>query len=141
MFGHQDVGIPLILDNIESCYKPKTFEFKTDSGIILTIGYPNEMSFEDNKILISYVSGIQSLKKDNIVYPLDEKSRKQVIEHLSTAELAAIEYKAIEVLSNNCVILDIPNTDQMELDIMSPSIFYTVFYIYKENLDNFYSSM
>lgn len=132
------VEIPLtyILDNIENNYKKETFNIRFHNWNA-KIHYPTKLVFDEaNTLLIDFLSGLRYIEDLEITPERLASLRKSI----STKLINDVEYEIKKYLNFNIEIAkDIPGANDIVENIFSPSIFYSIAYIYKELLENFYN--
>lgn len=138
--GNQEIPISVLLDNIENAYNNNYFIYKINDSISLKVGWPSEI-YIDETIKINYSSGIYSVIKNGTEYVLTKDERNKLIETLQPSVLIDIEIDAIKKLSVICELYKGLDGAKFDIDLITSNIFYIVFQIYKDSLDNFYMSM
>lgn len=135
--GEQLVTLALILNNIESSYQEKWFEYEIKKGAILTFGYPTSFSIEDNMPVIDWFSGF---KKFNDIEVTDEM-RDKLRNTLKTRDVLSIEDKSRYNFDLECDIFNGVLMNQMNLLICSESLIMNTMYFFKYPLQAFYTEM
>lgn len=125
-----------MLDSIEENYN-KTKKVLTINNANLKIHYPKKLLFDDNnQLFIDILSGITEVNN----YEINEEKLEKLRSALSIKAINDIEY---EIIKNYDLAIDIckdlPGTTDISENILSPNIFYSIAYIYKDMLENFYN--
>lgn len=132
------ISLPLIiiLDEIEKNYDKNTIDFKLLNRKAL-LHYPKYLIFDDNdSIAIDYISGLY--KVDDIEISPDKMillSKYTPIKILnSLSELIKRNFNFEIFISKG-----IPGIKELKDNMLNPSFFYSIAYIYKDLLENFYN--
>ena len=126
----------IILDEIEKNYDKNTIDFKLLNRKAL-LHYPKYLIFDDNdSIAIDYISGLY--KVDDIEISPDKMillSKYTPIKILnSLSELIKRNFNFEIFISKG-----IPGIKELKDNMLNPSFFYSIAYIYKDLLENFYN--
>lgn len=127
-----EVPLELILESIESNYIKKEENVKIYSWD-MKIGYPKNIIFDKpNSISIDFLS---SLREINDIL-IDEEHLEKLRPSIPIKIINEIEHKVKKYFQMKIDILDDENINE---NILSSNIFYTIAHIYKDSLDNFYN--
>lgn len=135
--GEQLVTLSLILNNIESSYQEKWFEYEIKKGAILTFGYPTSFSIEDNMPVIDWFSGF---KKFNDIEVTDEM-RDKLKSNLKAKDLMAIEQIARETFDIVVDLFQGVPMNEMKMNLCSESLIMNGMYFFKYSLEGLYMEM
>ena len=135
--GEQLVTLSLILNNIESSYQEKWFEYEIKKGAILTFGYPTSFSIEDNMPVIDWFSGF---KKFNDIEVTDEM-RDKLKSNLKAKDLMAIEQIARETFDTEVDLFQGVPMNEMKMNLCSESFMLNALFFFKYPLQAFYAEM
>lgn len=136
----EEIPLSRMMDNIEEIYNDNYFVYKVNDSMSLKIGWPTRIEIDEH-IAIDYPSGIYAIIQNDTEYVLNKKEREVLVKKLPLAVLADIEMNCIDKLSVQCKLYSAIDGSSFTTDLISPMIFYTVFQVYKDNLDNFYTNM
>lgn len=132
------VTLPLviILDEIEKKYEKSFLDFNF-SNHNAKIHYPKHLLFDDNdSISIDYISGLESV--GNIV--LDKDKIEILAKHTPIKLLDDLANSIKNKLNFEIFISNgVPGIKELKDNMLNPSFFYSIAYIYKDLLENFYS--
>lgn len=125
-----------MLDSLESKYKKKSKSYIFHNWNS-KIHYPINLIFDDNNtIIVDFLSSLRSIEKINVSSENIESLRNVT----STKLLNNLNNEIIKNFSLEVDITkDIPDTNDITENILSSNIFYSIAYIYKDLLDNFYN--
>lgn len=135
--GEQLVTLSLILNNIESSYQEKWFEYEIKKGAILTFSYPTSFSIEDNMPVIDWFSGF---KKFNDIEVTDEM-RDKLKSNLKAKDLMAIEQIARETFDIEVDLFQGVPMNEMKMNLCSESFMLNALFFFKYPLQAFYAEM
>lgn len=135
-FDSVEVPLTMLLDSIENNYKKKLIEAKFYNWNA-KIHYPTTISFDEPDVIVvdllsslRYIEGLE-IKSEQI-----EDIRKST----PTKVLNDFNYEVSNKISLVVdVAKDIPNTENITENILKPGLYYTIAFIYKDLLDNFYN--
>lgn len=125
-----------MLDSIENNYEKDLVDIKFHNWNA-KIHYPKKFIFDEaNTILIDYTSALRYIEKLEVTDEQLESLRKS----MPTKLVNDIEYDVKKNLSLEVVIAKhLPGVKDIVENILNPSIFYSIAFIYKEFLENFYN--
>lgn len=131
-----EVPLTYMLDSIENNYKKELISIKFYNRDA-KIHYPKKLVFDEtNIILIDFLSGLRFIENIDITNKKLESLRNSV----SIKVLNDIEYEIKKHLNFEVEIAkNIPNVKSISENILNSSLFYSIAYIYKELLENFYN--
>lgn len=131
-----EVPLTYILDSIENNYKKESVNIKFHNWNA-KIHYPKKLIFDEaNTISIDFLSGLCYIENIKITSEQLESLRKSV----STKLINDVEYEIKKNFTLDVEIAkNIPQTNNIVENILAPSVFYSIAYIYKELLENFYN--
>ena len=135
--GEQIVSVASVLNNIESSYKKKEFEYEIKKGAVLTFGFPKLFSFGDNLPVIDWVSGFKKFNNTEVSCDMVEKLRKT----LKSKDLSTIEQIARDELEIECDLFQDVPMNEMKIILCSESLIMNSLYFYKYPLQAFYAEM
>lgn len=135
--GEQIVSLGLVINNIENCYREKSFKYELKKGATLTFEMPTSFKIEDNLPVIDWFSGF---KKFNDIEVTDDM-RCKLKKSLKTKDILMIEDKAREYFNIECdLFLGVP-MNKMVLNLCSESLILNSLFFYKYPLQAFYAEM
>jgi hypothetical protein len=132
-----EVPLTILLDSLETNYVKEETEFEIKSWKA-KIHYPKYLIFDDNdKIAIDKFSSLQAIAGNK----LTEKSQLENLRAaMPTKYINEIEYQVDKHYNSKVTICNYgPNSKEITDELMSPSLFYSIAFIYKDLLDNFYN--
>lgn len=131
-----EVPLNYMLDSIETNYIKDIIDIKFHSWKA-KIHYPTKFIFdEENTLLIDFLSGLRSIENIEITSEQLESLRKST----PTKLINEVEHEIKKNLSLEVeVAKNLPGVQNIVENILNPSIFYSIAFIYKELLDNFYN--
>lgn len=135
-FDSVEVPLTILLDSLEHGYKKdhincSFYNWSAD------VHYPTKLIFDDNNtILIDYLSSLRSVANVQINANNLEQLRLQT----PTKILSDLEHEVKNHLSYSVDISkNILNTSDISESVLNPGLFYSISYIYKDLLENFYN--
>lgn len=131
-----EVPLNFMLDSIENNYKKESIDIKFHNWNA-KIHYPKKLIFDEaNTLLIDFLSALRYIDKIEITFEQLESLRKSI----PTKLINDVEYEVKKHLSLEVDIAkDVPGVKNIIENILNPSIFYSIAFIYKELLENFYN--
>ena len=135
-FDSVEVPLTILLDSLEHGYKKDHIKCSFHNWSA-DVHYPTKLIFDDNNtILIDYLSSLRTVAS----VPISAENLEQLRTQTSTKILSDLEYEVQKQLSYKVDISKgIPNSTDISDDVLSPGIFYSISYIYKDLLENFYN--
>ena len=135
-FDSVEVPLTILLDSLEQGYKKEHIKCSFHNWSA-DVHYPTKLIFDDNNtILIDYLSSLRAVA----TVPINAENLEQLRTQTSTKILSDLEYEVQQNLSYKVDISkNIPNSTDISDDVLSPGIFYSISYIYKDLLENFYN--
>ena len=85
--GDQLIQLGQILNNIESAYTYKSFEYELKKGAVLTFEYPTSFKIEDNMPVIDWFSGFNKFNDIEVTPEMRDKLKS----NLKAKDLMAVE--------------------------------------------------
>ena len=135
-FDNVEVPLTILLDSLEHGYKKEHikcnfFNWAAD------VHYPTKLIFDDNNtILIDYLSSLRNIGG----VAINSNNLEQLRLQTSTKILSDLEYEVQKNLSYQIDISKgIPNSTDISDEVLGPGLFYSISYIYKDLLENFYN--
>lgn len=131
-----EVPLTIMLDSIENSYKKSHITFKLNNYDV-EIHYPTKLLFDDNEsFIIDKFSALRSFGGN----PIDSIALEQLREVIPTKFINEIEYQTDKNFDTEIVINEAgPNSNKIADNILRPSMFYSIAFIYKDMLENFYN--
>lgn len=135
-FDSVEVPLTILLDSLESRYKKETLEVPFYNWKA-KIHYPIDINFDEpNTIVVDLLSSLRFIEGIEIKSEQLEDIRKST----PTKVLNDFYYEVINAMALKADIAkDIPGADDITENILNPGIFYSIAFIYKDLLDNFYN--
>jgi hypothetical protein len=135
-FDSVEVPLTVLLDSLESRYKKEYIEVPFYNWKA-KVHYPTSIYFDEpNTIVVDLLSSLRFIEGLEIKSEQIEDIRKST----PTKVLNDFYFEVIHNMELKADIAkDIPGTDDITENILNPSIFYSIAFIYKDLLDNFYN--
>lgn len=132
-----EVPLTVMLDSIEEGYIKESAECEINSWKT-KVYYPKYLIFDDNdRIAIDKFSAIESIANNKLDTKKQLESLRSV---MPTKYINEIEYQVDKHFNTEVVICPHgPNSNKITENLMNPSLFYSIAFIYKDLLDNFYN--
>lgn len=132
-----EVPLTVMLDSIEEGYIKDVAECEINSWKT-KVYYPKYLIFDDNdRIAIDKFSAIESIANNKLDTKKQLESLRSV---MPTKYINEIEYQVDKHFNTEVVICPQgPNSNKITENLMNPSLFYSIAFIYKDLLDNFYN--
>lgn len=133
-----EVPLTVMLDSIENNYKSNHINIVIDNKWKCSLHYPKYLLFDDNNsIFIDKLSGLREIASIKI----ENKAKIDTLrEALPTKLINDIEYNIDKNFDNDIVISEggvaVAKVTEKAL---SPSLFYSIAFIYKDMIENFYN--
>ena len=135
--GSQQISVGLVLNNVESAYVPKTFDYEIRKGMVLTFGFPTKFTMEDKFPIIDWFSGLQKFNGKD----LNESQKEQLKVLLKSKDLMAIEQLARDAFYTEVdLFLGVP-MNEMKMTLCSESLIMNSLFFFKYPLEAFYAEM
>lgn len=131
-----EIPLTILLDSLENSFIKNKVSF-TINNWKASVYYPKYLLFDTNDtISIDKFSGLSEIANNNISSNTQLEQLRAV---MPTKYINEIEYYIDKHFNTQVVICeDSPNTSKLTDTLLSPSLFYSIAYMYKELLDNFY---
>lgn len=131
-----EIPLTILLDSLENSFIKNKVSF-TINNWKASVYYPKYLLFDTNDtISIDKFSGLSEIANNNISSNTQLEQLRAV---MPTKYINEIEYYVDKHFNTQVVICeDSPNTSKLTDTLLSPSLFYSIAYMYKELLDNFY---
>lgn len=131
-----EVPLNFMLDSIENNYNKEDIVIKFHNWNA-KIHYPTKLLFdEENTLAIDFLSGLRYIESVQITPDQLDSLRKST----PTKLINDIEYEIKKNLSLEVeVAKNLPGVQNIVENILNPNIFYSIAFIYKELLENFYN--
>lgn len=135
-FDSVEIPLTILLDSIENNYKKDLINVKFYNWNA-KIHYPTSLTFDEpNTISVDLLSSLRYIEDLKINSEQLEDIRKST----PTKVLNDFNYEVSNKISVKVELAkNIPNMEDIVEDILKPGIYYTIAYIYKDLLDNFYN--
>lgn len=140
LIEYEEIPLIRVMDNIEEAYSEFFYTYKVNDNLSLKVGLPVKPSFEEH-ITLDYASGIYSAIKNDTEYILTAEERDSLVKKLPVAVLADLEIDCIKKMKLDCELYRGVDGSALAINLVSPALYYSVFQIYKDNMDNFYTNM
>ena len=137
-FDAVEVSLLTILDSIENAYikGPKKCKFYKWENC--EINYPTLIEIEDDRFSINFVSGLKSING----IELTEKNILEISRFAPLQSLNELENNIRQAFNNDIYFVkNIAGVDEIKDNLINPGLFYSIAYIYKESLENFYNML
>lgn len=135
--GSQMVPLATVINNVESSYQEKTFDYQLREGATLTIGYPKTFEIEDNFPVIDWFSGIQSLNGKS----LSKEQIKMLKNTVRAKDILSIEDIAREKFRQECDLFSGVPMNELKITLCSESLILNSLFFFKYPLEGFYGEM
>ena len=135
--GEQLIQLALIINNIESEYKEKEFQYEIKKGAVLTFGYPTSFSIEENLPVIDWFSGFKKFNGIEVTAEMRDKLKS----NLKAKDLMAIEYQSREEFNIEVDLFSGVPMNSMKVMLCSESLLLNALFFYKYSLQTFYAEM
>ena len=135
--GEQLIQLSLILNNIESSYEYKTFDYEIKKGAILTFEYPTSFTIEENLPVIDWFSGFKKFNGVEVTSEMRDRLKKQ----LKAKDIMAIEEEARRCFQLECDLFQGVPMNEMKLPLCSESLILNAMFFYKYPLQGIYAEM
>lgn len=137
-FDSVEVPLTIMLDSIEEQYDKTYFSFEINNKKI-DIHYPRILLFDDNNhILVDLLSSIKNINNLEISIQNIEALRKA----MPIKMINEIEYNVQKRFSLEIdIVKNIAGVKNIKENILNGSLFYSIAFIYKDSLENFYNML
>lgn len=135
--GSQQIALGLIINNIESYYSPKTFDYEIKKGMTLTFGFPTSFTIEDKIPIIDWYSGLQKFNGKE----LNKDQKEQLHTLLKSRDLMTIEQEARQCFEIECDLFQGVPMNEMKMNLCSESLILNSMYFFKYPLEGLYAEM
>lgn len=135
-FDSVEVPLNIMLDSIEEQYNNEKLDIKINDRNI-KIHYPRTLIFDDNnQILVDILSAIREIEGLKISIDNIAELRKA----MPIKMINDIEYKIKQNFNLNVdIVKDVMGAANIQESILNGGIYFSIAYIYKDSLDNFYN--
>ena len=135
-FDSAEVPLTVLLDSLETRYKKELIEVPFYNWKA-KIHYPTTIYFDEpNTIVVDHLTALRNIEGLEIKTEQIEDIRKST----PTKVLNDFYYEVVNGMGLKVDIAkDIPGTADITENIINPGIFYSIAFIYKDLLDNFYN--
>lgn len=135
-FDSAEVPLTVLLDSLETRYKKELIEVPFYNWKA-KIHYPTTIYFDEpNTIVVDHLTALRNIEGLEIKTEQIEDIRKST----PTKVLNDFYYEVVNGMGLKVDIAkDIPGTADITENILNPGIFYSIAFIYKDLLDNFYN--
>jgi len=137
-FDMVEVPLTQILDSIENAYHKQTKITKIFKWEKCEIGYPTLIEFDNDEININFASGIKSINDISLTNEnksdLSKNAPLQILNEIERFIKTNFD-NDIYFVQNQIGVKDIKDT------LLNPGLFYSIAYIYKDSLEQFYNMM
>ena len=135
--GEQLIQLALIINNIESEYKEKEFQYEIKKGAVLTFGYPTSFSIEENLPVIDWFSGFKKFNGIEVTSEMRDKLKSNI----KAKDLMAIEQIARESFNIEVDLFQGVPMNEMKMNLCSESLILNSLYFFKYSLEGLYMEM
>lgn len=133
-----EVPLTVVLDSIENAYINKEEKIKFYKWDECIIGYPTILDFEGKTININFASGIKSI---NGVL-LTPENKIAISKNATLQDLNRLENIIRKNFDNDIFFVkDYFGVSDIKDSLLNPGLFYSIAYIFKESLEQFYNMM
>ena len=137
IIGEQVISLGLVINNIESSYQEKEFEYEIKKGAKLTFGIPTTFTIEENLPIIDWFSGFNKFNDIEVTPEMRDKLKN----NLKSKDLLEIEEMARQYFDLKCDLFQGVPMNQMVLNLCSESLILNCLFFYKYPLTAFYAEM
>lgn len=135
-FDAAEVPLNIILDSLENAYKKEPLQthfYKWDN---CKVSYPTQLFFKEDSIDIDYTSGLKSINGLEIT----PENIKDIRVLAPLYDLNQLELFIRDNFSDEIYIAKgIPGLIDIKENLINPSLFYSIAYIYKDSLEHYYN--
>ena len=135
--GDQLIQLGQILNNIESAYTYKSFEYELKKGAVLTFEYPTSFNIEDNMPVIDWFSGFNKFNDIEVTPEMRDKLKS----NLKAKDLMAVEQIARETFDIEVDLFQGVPMNEMKMNLCSESLIMNSMYFFKYPLEGLYMEM
>lgn len=137
-YNNIEVPISNILESIEENYINKIIEINLFNDYNCHISYPTNLSLYNNNIAIDYSTCIKKINNEI----LSKEEKEKIYPLLPVKVVNHVEVMAKKYFNNKIIITTkIGDIEEIEEELLSPSLFYVICQIYKESLESFYNML
>lgn len=135
-FSNMEIPLTVLLDSLEEEYDKENKKIKLLNWDC-EIHYPKTLIFDANdSIVIDFLSSLRKIKDISISLEECEKLRKEMpIKILNELEYFVSKNFSAEIFIAKKSI----GNEEVKENLLSPAFFYSIAYIYKDMLENFYN--
>lgn len=133
-----EISLTTILDNIEQAYRDIQKEYKLTNNVLLQVSIPRKFVCEEDNIFIEPASGIDSI---NGIKFQNNKERIEFIKNIDIRYSVKLEQLINKDFNIDCELFKNPISASKKgniINLISPHLFYDIFAIYREPLENYY---
>ena len=135
-FDSVEVPLTILLDSLEENYNKKMLSNKFYKWNNCKISYPSRLVLKENNIDIDYTSGLKEIAGHTITV----EESKYIGENAPLYDLNQLENFITDNLSAEIYIAkNIAGIKDIKDNIINPSLFYSIAYIYKDSLEHYYN--
>ena len=135
--GDQLIQLGQILNNIESAYSYKSFQYELKKGAVLTFEYPISFKIEDNMPVIDWFSGFNKFNDIEVTPEMRDKLKS----NLKAKDLMAIEQIARESFDTEVDLFQGIPMNEFKVMMCSESLILNALYFFKYPLEGLYMEM
>lgn len=132
-----EVGLPIVLENIESKYVPRNKVVELSPSVKVTVGYPRTLVCDSDNIAIDYSTSVKNVNGKEFSYTEIQRLMEGINPNLVMKIWQETELDSPMV----CNLVEGDNRVKIMANLCSPEIFYIIFMIFHYPLDVFYNEL
>lgn len=132
-----EVGLPIVLENIESKYVPRNKVVELSPSVKVTVGYPRTLVCDSDNIAIDYSTSVKNVNGKEFSYAEIQRLMEGINPNLVMKIWQETELDSPMV----CNLVEGDNRVKIMANLCSPEIFYIIFMIFHYPLDVFYNEL
>lgn len=135
--GEQLIPISLILNNIESSYQDKSFDYVLKKGFVLHFKLPKSFEIEDNLPVIDWFSGLYKMNDQELT-----KEQVSILKKsLKAKDMMVIEEGIRERFQMECDLFKGIPMNELKMNLCSESLILNSMFFFKYPLEGLYMEM
>lgn len=135
-FDAVEVPLTILLDSLEENYNKNILDYKFYKWDGCKVSYPSRIILKDNNIDIDYTSGLKEISE----HKLTTEEVKYIAENAPLYDLNQLENFITNNFSQEIYVAkNIMGIKDIKDNMIHPSLFYSIAYIYKDSLEHYYN--
>jgi hypothetical protein len=135
-FDAVEVPLTILLDSLEENYNKNILNYKFYKWDDCKVSYPSRIILKDNNIDIDYTSGLKEISE----HKLTAEEVKFIAENAPLYDLNQLENFITHNFSQEIYVAkNIMGIKDIKDNMINPSLFYSIAYIYKDSLEHYYN--